>query len=120
MALHAGGYLLSSTEGRVPMRPESISNAFAKLTRQMLAAGEISQEIRLADLRRTVETVLSSKKIDEVVRAHLQSHGLGGVQKRHYDRHHYMPEKRDALEVLCGLLEASEDSSVIMFPLVAA
>ena len=31
------------------------------------------------------------------VRAQLQSHGLGGVQARHYDRHDYMDEKRDAL-----------------------
>lgn len=29
--------------------------------------------------------------------AKLQRHGLGGVQDRHYDRHHYMQEKRAAL-----------------------
>jgi len=28
----------------------------------------------------------------------LQSHGLGGVQSRHYDRHTYMDEKREALQ----------------------
>jgi hypothetical protein len=32
------------------------------------------------------------------VRAQLQSHGLGGVQQRHYDRHEYALEKRAALE----------------------
>ena len=31
------------------------------------------------------------------VRAQIQSHGLGGIQARHYDRHDYMPEKREAL-----------------------
>jgi hypothetical protein len=32
------------------------------------------------------------------LRAQLQSHGLGGVQDAHYDRHDYMLEKRRALE----------------------
>jgi hypothetical protein len=30
----------------------------------------------------------------------LQSHGLTGVQARHYDGHDYLPEKRMALETL--------------------
>jgi hypothetical protein len=34
------------------------------------------------------------------VRGHLQSHGLTGVQARHYDGHDYMPEKRKAIEIL--------------------
>jgi hypothetical protein len=33
-------------------------------------------------------------------RKHIQSHGLGGVQQRHYDKYHYMPEKLAALESL--------------------
>ena len=33
------------------------------------------------------------------VRAQIQSHGLGGIQARHYDRHEYMPEKCAALEL---------------------
>lgn len=31
--------------------------------------------------------------------AQIQSHGLGGIQARHYDQHDYMPEKRAALEM---------------------
>jgi hypothetical protein len=31
-------------------------------------------------------------------RSHLLSHGLGGVQSQHYDRHTYWPEKRQALK----------------------
>jgi len=34
------------------------------------------------------------------VRAQLLSHGLGGVQHRHYDRHSYMDEKIEALQEL--------------------
>jgi hypothetical protein len=39
------------------------------------------------------------------VRAHPQSHCLGGVQKRHYDRHEYALEKRSALELWVAHLE---------------
>jgi hypothetical protein len=51
-------------------------------------------------LRRTVETRLSAAGVSVAARAQLQSHGLGGVQARHYDRHDYMREKREALETL--------------------
>jgi hypothetical protein len=32
------------------------------------------------------------------VRAQVRSHGLGGVQARHYDRHSYFAEKKQALQ----------------------
>lgn len=34
------------------------------------------------------------------VRGQVQSHGLGGVQNRHYDRHEYLAEKRATLGLL--------------------
>jgi hypothetical protein len=42
--------------------------------------------------------MLAGLGVSSDVRAQLQSHGLGGVQTRHYDRHDYMAEKRQALE----------------------
>lgn len=36
--------------------------------------------------------------VSKDVRSHLLSHGLGGVQNQHYDRHTYWPEKRQALK----------------------
>ena len=38
-------------------------------------------------------------------RKHLQSHGLGGVQKRHYDQYEYLREKRVALRALASRLD---------------
>jgi hypothetical protein len=38
------------------------------------------------------------------VRAQLQSHGLSGIQGRHYDAHDYADEKREALAALYRLL----------------
>ncbi len=51
----------------------------------------------MRDLRRTAETHMAALGISSDVRAQIQSHGLGGIQARHYDRHDYMPEKRVAL-----------------------
>jgi hypothetical protein len=42
--------------------------------------------------------MLASLKVSRDIRAQLQSHGLSGVQQRHYDRHDYLAEKRDGLE----------------------
>jgi hypothetical protein len=104
MAAHSDAYILSSTNGRVPLRPESLSNAFGDIAGELQKSGEITKAIRLADLRRTVETLLAGAGVPMEVRAQLQSHGLGGVQNRHYDRHSYMAEKLKALQLLHGLL----------------
>jgi hypothetical protein len=47
---------------------------------------------------------LAREGISREVRGHLQSHGLTGVQARHYDGHDYIPEKRQALVLLLALL----------------
>ena len=71
----------------------------------MKEAGELpGGAFTVGDLRRTVETRLAGEKVSKDVRAQLQSHGLGGVQDRNYDRHDYLDEKRDALETLHRLL----------------
>jgi integrase len=65
----------------------------------MKKAGELERgPFSMRDLRRTAETHMAALGISSDVRAQIQSHGLGGIQARHYDRHDYMPEKRAALE----------------------
>lgn len=64
---------------------------------------EISAELKvpsfdLRDLRRTCETMLVAMGITKETRAQLLSHGLGGVQDKHYDRHSYTAEKHGALQ----------------------
>lgn len=81
---------------------------------------EISECLKLPpfdvrDLRRTCETMLVAMGISKETRAQLLSHGLGGVQDKHYDRHSYTNEKRGALqawesrldEILTGAKAAS-------------
>lgn len=63
-------------------------------------------------IRSGVETLLASVKINKDDRGRLQSHGISGVQNRHYDGYSYMDEKRHALETLFNLLEAQEVEEV--------
>jgi integrase len=66
----------------------------------MQAADELERgPFSMRDLRRTAETHMAALGISSDVRAQIQSHGLGGIQARHYDRHDYMPEKRAALSM---------------------
>ena len=51
-------------------------------------------------VRSGVETLLAAHGTSREIRGHQQSHGLTGIQYRHYDGHDYLPEKRRALEVL--------------------
>lgn len=80
-----------------------------------LHGDRVGERFCLRDVRRTCETRLAALKVSKDVRAQLQSHGLGGVQDRHYDRHGYMDEKAEALRVwndsLTKLLKRDEDGA---------
>jgi len=90
---------LFTTDGRSAMRHETISTVVANISAGMVAADDAREAFQLRDVRRTVETMLASLGVSSDVRAQLQSHGLGGIQQRHYDRHDYMLEKRRTLEL---------------------
>lgn len=87
-----------TNDGKTGMRPETVSLVVTEIAAAMLKAKEARASFELRDLRRTCETMLAALGVSSDVRAQLQSHGLGGVQQRHYDRHSYMLEKRAALE----------------------
>ncbi len=57
-------------------------------------------------IRSGVETALAAAGVSSDIRGRLQSHGISGVQARHYDGHDYMTEKRQALELLFKQLSA--------------
>jgi hypothetical protein len=62
--------------------------------------GNTIEGFLLKRIRSGVETLLAANDVSREVRGHLQSHGLTGVQARHYDGHDYLPEKRQAIEIL--------------------
>jgi len=108
-AMGNGEYLFSVNVGESGTDSSTVRKYVDKVARAMLAAGELSGgNFTPTDLRRTVETRLAAAGIGKDIRAHLQSHGLGGVQDRHYDRHDYLDEKRAALEALERLLTAAD------------
>lgn len=84
--------------------------------------GEIASDMKgltfdIRDIRRSVETLLAGMGVNRDIRAQLLSHGLSGVQDKHYDRHGYIEEKRSALERWEGLLaeiaQGEERSNVV-------
>ncbi len=101
-----GAHLFTADRGKSAAGYHVARLRVARIAAAMVEAGEAVDTFTLGDLRRTVETRLAAAGVSLEVRAQLQSHGLGGVQAKHYDRHGYAVEKREALEILALLLEA--------------
>lgn len=87
----------------------------ATLSEWAMQAGADIEGFRTKRIRSGVETLLASARISGEHRGRLQSHGISGVQARHYDGHDYMDEKRHALETLFNLLKAAPASNVVAF-----
>ena len=98
--------LLFTSDGHRGLRVETVSALVNSLASEMLVTKELRERFELRDLRRTCETMLAALGVSSDIRAQVQSHGLGGVQARHYDRHNYMAEKRTTLEVWNQHLQA--------------
>lgn len=105
----AGPFLFTVTGGASGANYASVMNRLHLVANAMHGAHELTGNLfTLGDLRRTVETRLAEAGISREVRGRLQSHGLSGVQVRHYDRYDYIVEMRTALEVLQRLLNGTD------------
>lgn len=89
-----GEFAISTTAGRKAISVRTLAGW------AHVAVGDSIERFQLKRIRSGVETLLAANGVSREVRGHLQSHGLTGVQARHYDGHDYMPEKRTALEIL--------------------
>ena len=103
-----GIYAISTSGGDTHMSAITLS-------RWAVLAGAAIPDFQTKRIRSGVETLLASARISADIRGRLQSHGISGVQARHYDGHHYMPEKLQALETLFRLLDAPEVGNVVQF-----
>ena len=99
VAKGGGEYVISTDGGKTALSAMTLSNWSQDVV------GDTILEFQLKRVRSGVETALAAAKVSLAVRGHLQSHGLSGVQAKHYDGHDYMAEKREALDVLFNLLE---------------
>ncbi|MDD2879254.1 MAG: integrase [Rhodoferax sp.] len=93
-----GAYAISTDGGKTHLSAITLSH-------WAVAAASDMQGFQTKRIRSGVETLLASKRISSDIRGRLQSHGIAGVQARHYDGHDYLDEKRHALETMFNLLE---------------
>jgi integrase len=93
-----GDFAISASRGVKPISSTTLAGWARK------AAGQEVQGFQLKRVRSGVETALAAQGISREIRGHLQSHGLTGVQAKHYDAHDYLPQKTDALNLLARLL----------------
>lgn len=114
----AGEFAFSVDGGATGAGFHVVRRKVADIAAEMVAAGEVDSLFTPGELRITVETRLAAAGVSMEVRAQLQSHGLGGVQNKHYDKHDYLTEKRHALETLLRIVKA--ESNVVSFPARAA
>lgn len=96
--LNADAPFIFTNDGKRACTADTVSKAVAEISDTLLAGKKIAKRFQLADMRATCETMMARLGISKDLRAQIQSHGLGGIQARHYDRHDYMEEKRGALE----------------------
>ncbi|KRC11604.1 integrase [Hydrogenophaga sp. Root209] len=105
----AGEFAISTDGGKTHLGATTLS-AWA-----VEAVGDLIPDFQAKRIRSGVETVLAGARISSEIRGRLQSHGVAGVQARHYDGHDYMTEKLEALKRLYQLLQPVKGSKVIAF-----
>lgn len=103
-----GVYALSTDGGVTHLAPTTLS-------RWAVKAAVAIPDFDAKRIRSGVETLLASSRIGNDIRGRLQSHGISGVQNRHYDGYEYLDEKLHAMQTLYNLLEAPEASNVVQF-----
>jgi len=97
----AGEWALSTDGGKTHIAATSLSKWAVE------AAGDEIPGFLTKRIRSGIETLLASARVSSDTRGRLQSHGISGVQSRHYDGHDYFDEKLESLEMVFALLEAS-------------
>ena len=100
-----GEFVFSASKGVKPLSSTTLAGWGRGAARSAI------QGFQLKRIRSGVETALAAQGVSREIRGHLQSHGLSGVQARHYDAHDYLPQKRVALELLYRVITAEKDAS---------
>jgi len=101
-----GAYAISTDGGNTHLGATTLSGWSAE-------AGAAIADFQAKRIRSGVETLLAGLGVSTEIRGRLQSHGISGVQARHYDGHDYMAEKRKALETLFNALERKDGAKIV-------
>jgi integrase len=110
-----------------PIRGNSLTQAMDYFSRRLSGQDEAARTWRLDpptphDLRRTVETRLAELRIPKETRDRVLNHIPGDVGSKHYNRHDYADEKRDALNrwaIALGGIVKGTTAEVLAFDAVA-
>ncbi|OYU26422.1 MAG: integrase [Burkholderiales bacterium PBB2] len=94
----SGDYAISTVAGENVGATHVVSSTLSAWASD--AVGDKIACFQTKRIRSGVETILASLKISKDTRGRLQSHGISGVQDRHYDAYDYLPELHAALEEL--------------------
>ena len=94
----AGEYAFSSDSGNTHIQGGTLNDWALELV------GTQIEGFTLKRIRSGVETALAAARVSAEIRGRLQSHGISGVQSRHYDAHDYAPEKLEALQTIWHML----------------
>ncbi|NMM78566.1 hypothetical protein B2J88_32690 [Rhodococcus sp. SRB_17] len=90
--------LLFASRGSGPVAAATLSSTVQDIAIAMVHAEQAQSPFRGGDIRRTIETMLAETlRISKDTRAQLLSHGLTGVQDRHYDKGQHLDTKRAAM-----------------------
>ena len=90
-----GDYLFSTDGGKTHIAGTTLSDWAVDALGPTPIDGFLMKRIRSG-----VETLLSSQSVTAEHRGHLQSHGVHGLQAKHYDDYEFFWEKVDALDIL--------------------
>jgi hypothetical protein len=104
-------FVWTLTHGKGGCSYAAAHDLVSKIAAAMVSAGEAAEPFTVGDLRRSVETLLAGCGVPLEVRAQLQSHGLGGLQARHYDRHAYAEEKAEAVRLIWALCDPDAEAA---------
>lgn len=117
-----GEYVFSCDGGQRPIHNVFLGDIVKRVRADMEKAGELENgHFTAGTIRATIETRLIAKpyRVSSDVLAQLLSHGMGGVQARHYQHHDFFYEKLEALEKLYRMVEGTAEPSAQVIELRA-
>lgn len=115
----AGEYVFSCDGGKSSICNSYMRDAVARVRDDMEAAKELEgARFTPGSIRATIETRLAAKpyRVSSDVLGQLLSHGLGGVQARHYQHHDFQEEKLEALEMIQRMVEGEPEPGAQVIP----
>lgn len=95
-------FAISTNSGKTHVAGETLSQWACEIARPTIPTFQTKQ------LRSGVETLLARLGVSKETRGRIQSHGISGVQDRHYNDYDYFDEIKDALEKMHRFLRTKK------------